>query len=121
MNVSLEQSINQLELNNEKSVIKDIDLPLYKYGLLFRYDINNYFDSDINRRKQKFKYYAINIWLLINILRACVSLTNVENGTVPKYYFDFLPYFGGIPEFLYSISIFEVSSYTYTVRSICPG
>jgi len=113
MDINLEQSVNELELNNEKSVIEDIDLPLYKYGLLFRYDINNYFDSDINRLKQKFKCYAINIWLLINILRVCVCLVNLENGSIPKYYYDLVQYIEGIPEFLFEVNFWINSLYFF--------
>ncbi len=45
MDVNSEQTVNESENNDDGLVINDIDLPLYKYGLMFRYDINNYKSS----------------------------------------------------------------------------
>jgi len=98
MDLNSEQ-VNGLENNDFSPVINDIDLPLYKYGLMFRYDINNYFDTDIKKRKQNFKFYAVIIWILVNFLRISICLINVENGRVAKYYFDIIQYIGGLTEF----------------------
>jgi hypothetical protein len=35
-------SANTSESNGDQLSIKEIDLPLYKYGLMFRHDINGY-------------------------------------------------------------------------------
>jgi len=81
--------------------INDIDLALYKYSLIYRYDINNNFDTELKKQKQKSKYRALCVWLIFNIFRAILCWKNNKNGKLPVYYFDILQYVGGIAYFCY--------------------
>jgi hypothetical protein len=98
-------SANTSESNGDQLSIKEIDLPLYKYGLMFRHDINGYFDDDIKRRKQKIKSFVLTLWQLFCILHLLICLLSVKNGRVPDYYFDVVQYIGGITEFFYVMGI----------------
>jgi len=48
---------------NNSSVIEDIDLRLYKYGLIHKQNINNFLVTDKQKKFQKFKSYAITVIL----------------------------------------------------------
>jgi hypothetical protein len=98
-------SANTSESNGDQLSIKEIDLPLYKYGLMFRHDINGYFDDYIKRRKQKIKSFALTVWLLFCFLHFLICLLSVKNGRVPDYYFDVIQYVGGITEYFYAMGI----------------
>jgi len=89
----------------DENVINDIDFPLYKYGIVFRYHINNYFDTEIKRKKQKFKSYCISLWILLNILHFSLCLMFIKNGKTPNYFFDIIPHFGGITQYYYLMAI----------------
>ena len=80
--------------NNQDLYIKDIDLALYKYGIIDK-TLNNSFNIEVTtNRFQKYKTYLNIIWLFINIIRYIIYLINYKNGKLPKYYFDCTQYFG---------------------------
>jgi len=93
------------EESDQNLVIKDIDLPLYKFGIVYRHDIDNFFQNQNKVRIQKFKSYVLNFWLFINIIRFIWYIIICKNGKIPIYYFDLVQYVGGIPEFYYAMSI----------------
>jgi hypothetical protein len=57
------------ESNDEDLVIKDIDLPLYKYLLFHRFDARNDLFSDKKKFIQKLKSNFLSFCLIINIIR----------------------------------------------------
>jgi hypothetical protein len=89
----------------DENAINDIDFPLYKYGIVFRYHINNYFDTEIIRKKQKFKSYCISLWVFLNLLTFLLCLMFIKNGKIPNYFFDITPHFGGITQYFYLMAI----------------
>jgi len=99
---------NQTEIDDNHFIINDIDVALYKYGLIYKYDVNNYFDTELKKRKQKFKYQAISVWLIFCACRSLISFRNNKDGKLPIYYFDIIQYFGGIVQFFYLIGIIAV-------------
>jgi len=86
-------------------VIRNIDLPLYEYGLIHRQYINSSFDSKKQRRIQKIKSYALNIWFLFNIIRWFSYAKAFKKGRFLLLEFDFIRYIGGLLEFHYAITI----------------
>jgi hypothetical protein len=51
---------------NDSSVIENIDLSLYKYGLIHKQNIDNYLVTDKEKKFQKFKCYASTAILLFD-------------------------------------------------------
>jgi len=92
---------NVPEIDDDHLHIDNIDSAIYKYGFIYRYDINNYFDTEDKKRKQKFKHQALRVWLMFCALRTLISLKNNKNGNLPIYYFDIVQYVGGIVQFCY--------------------
>jgi len=97
--------ISENNIIEDKSAINDIDFPLYKYGIMFRYDINNYFDTEIKKTKQKFKSKCMSLWLFLNLFHYFLCLMFIKNGKTPNYFFDIIPHIGGITQFFYLMSI----------------
>jgi hypothetical protein len=89
------------ELFKPESYKIEIDLIFYKYGILYKHDINNYFNNDSNKRRQKFKTWTLSVWLVFNIIRFSLYLYYSKNGTLPLYYFDIIQNFGGITVYYY--------------------
>jgi hypothetical protein len=54
-----------LENFNSFSVIEDIDLPLYKYGLIHKQNIYDYLVTKKQKKFQQFKSYASTAFLLL--------------------------------------------------------
>ena len=93
------------EIINEELVIKDIDLALYKYGLIDKtIDYNLNIEVKTNRF-QKYKKYFFKIWPIFDAIRYIIYLISYKNGKLPKYYFDCVQYMGGISQFYYSCAI----------------
>jgi hypothetical protein len=88
------------------STIPDIDEPLYKHGLIYKHDINNYFYDNKRKKKQRMKTLALTLWILFNIFRYSFYLIYNKNGRVPLYYFDFAQDIGGIAVLYYGGAIF---------------
>ena len=93
------------EICNEELVIKDIDLALYKYGL-----INKKLNNDINievktNRLHKYKINLYKIWPFFDLIRYIIYFINCKNEKLPKYYFDCNSYIGGILQFYFAICI----------------
>jgi hypothetical protein len=57
------------ENSKNSLVIEDIDLPLYKYGLIHKQNINNYLVTNRLKKFQQFKSYASTTILLLIIIR----------------------------------------------------
>jgi len=108
LKIVLQQCISQS--NYHHIAIDDIDSALYKYGLIYRYDVNNYFDTQKKKQKQKLKTYALKIWLIICLVHTLICYMNVENGRLPIYYFDIIQYIGGVVEFCYGIGVVNLIS-----------
>ena len=80
-------------------VIKDIDLPLYKYGLIHRHNINNYLKSKKIIYIQNCKIFILMIWMIISSLRWFIFSMEFSNGNIPLIDNDAIRYFGGITEY----------------------
>jgi hypothetical protein len=81
--------------------IESIDKPLYKYGLIHKIDLNNYFNSDKERKIQKYKSFALCLLFIFFAFHYSLCLSNYKNKRVPNYYFDLIQYYGGITEYYY--------------------
>jgi hypothetical protein len=57
---------------NNSSVIEDIDLPLNKYGLIHKQNIDNYLLTNKQKKFQQFKSYASTAILLLVIIRILI-------------------------------------------------
>jgi hypothetical protein len=78
-------------------IIEDIDKPLYKYGMIYKQDLNNYFTENIYLKlKHKLKCMAITGFLTLSALKFAVSLKLLENGKIHDYCFDIVQHVGGI-------------------------
>jgi hypothetical protein len=86
----------------EYSIIKDIDLPLYKYLFFYRFDIRNCFVSERQKFVQKLKSNILFVYLFTRIVRYGIHLKILKNKRIPVHYLDIVQYFGGIPEFSYA-------------------
>jgi hypothetical protein len=81
--------------------IESIDKPLYKYGLIHKIDLNNYFNSDKERKIQKYKSFALCLLFIFSAFHYSLCLSNYKNKRVPNHYFDLIQYYGGITEYYY--------------------
>jgi hypothetical protein len=91
---------------NNTSVVEDIDLPLYKYGLIHKQNINNYLVMDKHKKFQKFKSYALTAIFFVIIIRILLHFRFYKNPNYPLFYYDPLNYFGGLTQFIYAICLF---------------
>jgi hypothetical protein len=93
--------------NKEKDILKidSIDKPLYKYGLIHKIDLNNYFNCDKERKIQKYKSFALCLLFIFSAFHYSMCLSNYKNKRVPNYYFDLIQYYGGITEYYYANGI----------------
>jgi hypothetical protein len=90
---------------NNSSVIEDIDLPLYKYGLIYKQNIDNYLATNKQKKFQKIKSYALTaIFLIVNIL-SFIRLKFYKNLKDTIFYYDLLNYFGGLTQYIYAICL----------------
>jgi len=96
---------NMYNIEEAKSFVEDIDLPLYRYGLIHKQDINNYYESEKNRKLQKFKSYTLSIWMFVCIIRWLFLLKYFQNPNYEIFFNDIIQNFGGIPEFNYMIAL----------------
>jgi hypothetical protein len=90
---------------NDPTIIENMDSPLYKYGLIHRQDINNYFTTKKKEIFQKFKSIALTLFLLFNIIRYFVYVKTFRNKNYPFAYYDVLHYLGGVTEFFFGMAI----------------
>ncbi len=91
---------------NNSSVIKDIDLPLYKYGLIHKQNINNYLVTNKQKKFQTIKSYASTAILLLIIIRILLLLRFYKNPNYRLFSYDFFNYLGGLTQFVYAILLF---------------
>jgi len=96
------------EYLNNSSVIQDIDLPLYKYGLIHKQNINNYLVTNKQEKFQAFKSYALTAYLILIIIILLLQLIFYKNPNYPLFSYDLLIYFGGVTQFLYAICLLGV-------------
>jgi len=86
--------------------ITDIDRPLYKFGMIYKYDINNYYSSDRPaERRQKIKCFSIISFLVFTIIRLSLCLRLTNSGRVPEYLFDFVQEIGGLVIYFYIVDL----------------
>jgi hypothetical protein len=90
---------------NNSCVIENIDLPLYKYGLIHKQNINNYLVTDKQKKFQKFKSYALTAIFFFIIIRLLIHFKFYKNPNYPLFYYDLFNYFGGLTQFIYAICI----------------
>ena len=88
---------------NNSCVIENIDLPLYKYGLIHKQNINNFLVTDKQKKFQKFKSYALTAIFFVIIIRLLLHFKFYKNPNYPLFYFDPLNYFSGLTQFIYAI------------------
>jgi hypothetical protein len=88
---------------NNTSVIQDIDLPLYKFGLIHKQNINNYLVTNKQKKFQKFKPYASTVISFLIIIRLLLNLRLNKNPNYPLFYYDLLNYLGGLHQYLFAI------------------
>jgi hypothetical protein len=56
-------------------IIEDIDKPFYKYGMIYKQDINNYFsENEKLKLKQKLKCLSITVFIVLNTLKSAISM-----------------------------------------------
>jgi hypothetical protein len=86
----------------EYPFIENIDKPLYKYGMIYKYDINK---SSMNNMKFKFKRkikcLAKTSFLAFNVLRFAIYIKLVNNDRLPDYCFDLIQEAGGLVIYFY--------------------
>jgi hypothetical protein len=93
------------ENSNDRMIIENIDSPLYKYGLIHRQDINNYFATKKKKILQKLKSIAVSLFLLFTITIYIVYAKKFRNKNFPFAYYDVLRLLGGLTEFYYGTAI----------------
>ena len=93
------------ELSNENLIIEDIDQPLYKYCLFYRFDLSNKYVTKKQRVFQRIKSNILSIHIILFAIRNAICLLINKNGRIPLYYFDLFQYFGGIYKFIYVCAI----------------
>jgi hypothetical protein len=91
---------------NNCSFIKDIDLPLFKYGLIRKQNINNYLITNRQKKFEAFKSYASTAILLLIIIRLLLQLRFYKDPNYPLFFYDVLNHFGGLTQFVYVICLF---------------
>jgi len=83
-------------------VINDIDKPLYKYGMIYKYDINNYYLDNPNlMKKQRMISLAIISFMIFNSIKFFIFISLLDNERVPDYCFDFIQEVGGLIIYFY--------------------
>jgi hypothetical protein len=90
---------------NNSSLIEDIDLPLYKYGLIHKQNINNYLVTNKQKKIQAIKSYASTAFMLLVIIRLLLQLRFYKNPNYPLFYYDLLYYLGGLTQFVYAMCL----------------
>jgi hypothetical protein len=68
---------------------------------MFRHNICNHFDDEMMFKKQKYKSFALSIWLLFNTTRLLINIYYFRNGRVPIYLGDILREIGGLTVYYY--------------------
>src|SRR5579871_1908371 len=91
---------------NKSSVIEDIDLPLYKYGLIHKQNINNYLITNKQKKIQMIKSYASTTTLLLIIILVLLQLGFYKNPNFPLFSYDLFNNFGGLTQFVYASCLF---------------
>jgi len=102
-----------LKISNRKNIyfsfkmdvfepIVNIDKPFYKYGLIYKYDINNYYLINQNlKKRQKCKCFFTFSFMAFNAIRHSIYILLLKNGRVPNYCFDFTQEMGGLVIYFY--------------------
>ncbi len=88
---------------NNSSVIEDIDLPLYEYGLIHKQNTNNYLITNKQKKLKAIKSYASTAIMLLIIIRLLIQLRFYKNPNYPIFNYDFFCYFGGLTQFAYAM------------------
>jgi hypothetical protein len=96
-----------LENFNSFSLIEDIDLPLYKYGLIHKQNIYNYLVTKKQKTFQQFKSYASTAFLLLVIIRLLFQLRFYKNPNYPLFSYDVFNYLGGLTQFVIAMGLFR--------------
>jgi hypothetical protein len=94
------------ENSNNSSVIEDIDLPLYKYGLIHKQNINNYLVTNKQKKFQAIKSYSSTGILLLVIIRILLHFRFYKNPNYPLFFYDVFNYLGGLTQFAYATCFF---------------
>jgi hypothetical protein len=105
------------EIIDEDLVIKDIDLPLYKYFYFYKIDLRNSFVSDRQKLLQKIKSNILCIYLFICVIRYVIITIIFKNKRHSVYYFDIFQHFGEFPEFYFLCAVF-VSLFSFRILRI---
>jgi hypothetical protein len=84
-------------MSENSLIIEDIDKPLYKYGMIYKQDINNHFsENEKLKLKQKLNCLSITVFIVLNALKFAISIKLLKNGRIPDYCFDIVQHVGGI-------------------------
>ncbi len=94
-----------IEPIDDKLNIEDIDQPLYKYCLFYKFDISGHNVTQKQVIIQKFKSYISSIYIILFAIHTAICFIINKNGRIPLYYFDFIQYMGGITKFFYISAI----------------
>ena len=79
----------------------DIEEPLYKYCMFYRYDVNNRIVTKTQLFKQKCKAFAVILLQMAHICRYLLYFNKIKpNQNLPVYYFYIMQYFGAFKEFI---------------------
>src|SRR5580693_2149486 len=85
----------------------DLEYPLYKYWIFYRFHVNHTVVHKILLFKQKSKVFLLFTFMIINLIRHIFCLLKSKPNTLlPHYYFDFIQYFGAIKQLIYITTIF---------------
>jgi hypothetical protein len=85
--------------SHQELAIEEIDLQLYRYGIILDVDKNNYFVDVKKRTIQKLKYYGVRLLFLVHIVRHIFFIIKAKKGIVPIDYLDMSQYLGVLPQF----------------------
>ncbi len=93
-----------VQINNFVSTIPDIDLPLYKYGLIHRQNIGDRITTKKKKILQILKFYSLIIWQFFNIFRYSLFTIYYNSEKYPIFYYSLIKFLGGLTEFYYILS-----------------
>src|SRR5579871_1905285 len=84
----------------------DIEYPLYKYWIFYRFHVNHRVVDKKQLFKQKFKVFLLFTFLIISLIRYIFCLLKSKPNTLlPHYYFDIVQYFGAVKQLFYMSAI----------------
>src|SRR5260221_685315 len=115
---------SHIKIDTSKSLdsnlsISDIDLPLYRYGLIHQIDINNYFNGYNQINKQCIKSYLIVLFFIFHILKFIVCIKDFIIYGIISIILYILLSFLIVKILYYSFEYFYIICYYCKIRVKC--